>query len=262
MLFELGGRRKRFIQVIYVFLALLLGGSLVFFGIGGDAPGGLGDAIGISPNSAGSTGNDALDRDIEAANATLAEDPDDQAALLSLANAHTIAGLTALNAEEEEAALSRYEAATDAFSRFLEATGDGRRIRDADEAASVATRVIQAYQWIPVTQESLDEGVRVAEIAVAERPTTTGYLQLALFAYAAGRTDKADRAAEDALEQVDESNRSTVDSQLEQARRQGRQIQRQLEAQAAAETPTQEEFQNPLGGFGDQPAPGGGVPPG
>ena len=36
MLFELGGKRKRFIQVIYVFLALLLGIGLV--GLGSHAP--------------------------------------------------------------------------------------------------------------------------------------------------------------------------------------------------------------------------------
>src|SRR5258708_36962752 len=38
MLFDLRGRgRRRTIQIIYLFLALLIGGGLIFFGIGGGA---------------------------------------------------------------------------------------------------------------------------------------------------------------------------------------------------------------------------------
>jgi hypothetical protein len=35
MLFDLRGRRRRVVQVTYLMLALLLGGGLVLFGIGG-----------------------------------------------------------------------------------------------------------------------------------------------------------------------------------------------------------------------------------
>ena len=46
MLFDLRGRgRRRTVQVIYLSLALLLGGGLVLFGIGGDVQGGLFDAF-------------------------------------------------------------------------------------------------------------------------------------------------------------------------------------------------------------------------
>jgi tetratricopeptide (TPR) repeat protein len=246
MLFDLGGRRKRFIQVIYVFLALLLGGSLVFFGIGGDAPGGLGDAIGISPNNPGSTGSEVLDADIEAANLALEQDPDDQEALLTLAKAHFLAGQTALTAGEEEAALSRYDASTRAFSRFLRASNDGKRIKDPEEAATTATLVLRAFGSIGLSQRGLEDGVRTAELVVEERPSTSSYIDLAVYAYAAGETRKGDEAADRALQEVDESNRSTIEQQLEEAKRQGRLIQRQLDAQA----PSEEDLQNPLGGFG------------
>jgi len=45
MLFDLRGRRRRGIQAVYLALALLLGGGLVLFGIGGDVQGGLFDAF-------------------------------------------------------------------------------------------------------------------------------------------------------------------------------------------------------------------------
>src|SRR5258708_5078049 len=55
MLFDLRGRgRQRTIRVIYVFLALLMGGGLVFFGIGGSVSGGLLDAF---KNGGGGSGS-------------------------------------------------------------------------------------------------------------------------------------------------------------------------------------------------------------
>src|SRR4051812_49823001 len=46
MLFDLRARgRRTTIKVIYVFLALLMGGGLIFFGIGGATNGGLLDAF-------------------------------------------------------------------------------------------------------------------------------------------------------------------------------------------------------------------------
>ena len=59
MLFDLRGRgRRNTIKVIYVSLAILMGGGLVFFGIGGDVSGGLVDAI----TERGATGGDGSDR--------------------------------------------------------------------------------------------------------------------------------------------------------------------------------------------------------
>ena len=46
MLFDLQVRRRRVVQATYLGLAILMGGGLVFFGIGGDVQGGLFDAIG------------------------------------------------------------------------------------------------------------------------------------------------------------------------------------------------------------------------
>src|SRR5687768_8363516 len=46
MLFDLRARgRRRAVKVVYASLAILMGGGLVFFGIGGDVQGGLFDAF-------------------------------------------------------------------------------------------------------------------------------------------------------------------------------------------------------------------------
>src|SRR4051794_18710774 len=45
MLFDLRGRRRRAVQATYLTLAVLMGGGLVLFGIGGNVSGGLFDAF-------------------------------------------------------------------------------------------------------------------------------------------------------------------------------------------------------------------------
>ena len=84
MLFDLRGRgRRRTIQVIYLSLALLLGGGLVLFGIGGDVQGGLFDAF--RDDSGGS--NNVLQEDVDKAQERVDANPRDAAAWGALAQA-------------------------------------------------------------------------------------------------------------------------------------------------------------------------------
>src|ERR671914_3087731 len=61
MLFDLRGRRRRAVQATYLTLALLMGGGLVLFGIGGDVSGGLVDAL--TESNGGTTTSDSTFRD-------------------------------------------------------------------------------------------------------------------------------------------------------------------------------------------------------
>src|SRR6185312_3943702 len=64
MLFDLRGRgRRRTVQVIYLSLAVLMGGGLVLFGIGGATSGGLIDAI--QGNSSTTSGTDAFQKRVD-----------------------------------------------------------------------------------------------------------------------------------------------------------------------------------------------------
>src|ERR671911_508833 len=68
MLFDLRGRgRRRTVKIVYITLALLMGGGLVLFGIGGGGAmqGGLVDAI--TGSSGGDTGSERFDNAEKAA---------------------------------------------------------------------------------------------------------------------------------------------------------------------------------------------------
>lgn len=72
MLFDLQGKRRRVVQATYLLLAILLGGGLLFFGIGGDVQGGLFDAF---SERGGNAGSNIVDDRIEKNEERVKSDP-------------------------------------------------------------------------------------------------------------------------------------------------------------------------------------------
>lgn len=257
MLFELGGKRKRLIQVIYVCLAVLMAVALVGFGIGGNVSGGIFDAVGLG---GGDTASDPrYDAQIERAEQTLQTDPKDEKALLTLARTHFLAGQAAAETDEAgqvtltEETLSRYRDATDAWERYL-----ATKPKQPDDG--VATLMIQAYSGSagadPTRLESDLEGAfKAAQIVAEARPSAGTNLQLATYAYLAGEDEVGEQAEQDALREApDATTKSQIKSQVEQAKQQGEAIAKALKRSA----PDQSQLQNPLGGLGGtSPVPGG-----
>src|SRR2546423_14309325 len=93
MLFALrGAGRKRTVQIIYLWLALLMGGGLVFFGIGGNSAGGLFDAF--KGNGGGGSTDSRLVNQAKRAAAVAAAHPKDPTAWAALTRARfSIAGV-------------------------------------------------------------------------------------------------------------------------------------------------------------------------
>src|SRR5688500_7531688 len=85
MLFDLKGRRKRFIQVSYVVLAVLFAVGLVGFGIGGATSGGLFDAIGGGGGSG--SGSDTFEKQVERLERSTRAQPTNEKAWVQLARA-------------------------------------------------------------------------------------------------------------------------------------------------------------------------------
>ena len=83
MLFDLRGRRRRAVQATYLTLAVLMGGGLVFFGIGGDVSGGLIDAFG-GRDGGGQDANSQLEERIDRQQERLKASPQNAAILAEL----------------------------------------------------------------------------------------------------------------------------------------------------------------------------------
>ncbi len=270
MLFELGGKRKRVVQVVFALLAAMFAITFVGLGVGSSASGGLFDAIGIGGNSTSTDANPAYDRQIDRAEETLATTPDDEQALLTLARTHFLKAQDALERNDRnepvaftDESLSEYREAIDAWETYL-----ATKPQKPDDG--VAPLIGQAYGYLASEatsteelQSSLDGTLETARIVAEARPSVGSLTQLAAAAYLAGDTKTADQASKDALaEATDPDLRKQVKSQLTSAKAQGKQVRASIEQGALQEkqaekanAPDESQLENPLGGFGGTPAP-------
>jgi hypothetical protein len=235
MLFDLRGRgRRRTVQVIYLSLALLMGGGLVLFGIGSDAgQGGLVDGIAGSGGSASGAIEDRAERAQEATQrnprdarawAVLARERYQLAA--STAQSDPQSGQTTFD-EEGRAELGR---AAEAWQRHLQLAGDRP---DAESAAVIAN----LYGDTGLNQPS--EAARAWNIVVDSRedPSAGDFARLAQYQYAAGNTREGDLAARAAVRETPSDQRRDLRTQLDQIKASALTGQAQGAAGAAGASP-------------------------
>jgi hypothetical protein len=236
MLFDLrGSGRRTTVKAVYLTLAVLMGGGLVLFGIGGDVSGGLVDALTENQGSTAVSDDRFRDRAVQAERAAAA-DPQDAAAWAAAARAryqYASAGdffdqNTGQFTEEGKAQL---RAAAAAWERHL-------AVAKNKPDDSVATVMVQAYSQAGLNQPA--KAVAAQEIITEERPKDSTFATLAVLAYQAGQTRKGDLATKEALALADKDDRNTLKADLEQAKQQAltTQVQEATEnAPAATATP-------------------------
>ena len=209
MLFDLKGRRRRVVQATYLLLAILMGGGLVLFGIGGDVSGGLFDAFKDQSSSGNSIVEDRIDRN----NDKLETDPKNAAVLQELARdwyqlATQESDATGAFTDEGKERLAKSD---DAWQRYLD-------LDPKKPDPALAGLMINVYG--PTALNKPAEGAEAAEIVAAATPkadAAQAYLQLATFAALAGQDRKADLAGQKAIQLAPKNQRSTVKQLVEQA---------------------------------------------
>ena len=208
MLFDLKGRRRRVVQATYLILAVLMGGGLVLFGIGGDVSGGLFDAF---RDSSSSSGNAIIEDRIEDNEEKLETDPKNEAALKDLARDW-------FNLAQQEADPTTRQFTDEGKERLAEADDAWQRYLALDPKkpdAAVATYMIEAYG--PGGLNKAAEAARAAEIITAARPRDSqAFLQLAQYATLAGDKRKADLAGQKAIDLAPKDQRNKVKQFVEQ----------------------------------------------
>lgn len=210
MLFDLKGKRRRLVQGTYLMLALLMGGGLVLFGIGGDVSGGLFDAFSDRQGS-GSNADDTFQKRREQAQERVERNPRDQEALKALVRANyqlasSEAGqATAFPPEAQD----ELRSAAAAWERYLALDPD-----PIDQG--LANLMLQAYG--PGALNQLDKAVDTAQILARADETSQSYLRLVQYASLAGDTRTADLAGRRAIDLAPRDQRSTVRDQVEQAK--------------------------------------------
>jgi|SRR5918995_3262312 hypothetical protein len=250
MLFDLRGKRRRMIQVVYAVLAALFLISFVGFGIGSDVSGGIFDALGVGGGDTSSS-NPAYEEDIDEAEQRLQQDPKDERALLQLAETRYLSGQNELETDPEtgqpqvtDEARVQFDESQSAWERYLKVTK-----RPSPEVASL---VVQAYVLLNDAQ-----GAAKAQTIVAEdQPSQGTYANLAFYLYAAGDIEGGDEAAQQAVAAAEGSQKETVRKQLARIAERAKKLEKQQRKQAEKAPEGQNPLEGPLGGLGGaQPAP-------
>jgi hypothetical protein len=209
MLFDLRGRRRRAVQATYLALAVLMGGGLVLFGIGGDVSGGLFDAF-SDRSGAGGDPNQAVEERIDRLERRVAANPSNEAALQEL-----VRNYYQLAASQQESGGSPFpdeskdelRKAAAAWQRYLDTV-------EGEPNAATATYALRVYDVTALNQPK--EAQKAAAILAEEQNDSTSYLQLVAYAALAGDTRTADLATQKAVELAPKGQKQAVEQQAEQ----------------------------------------------
>jgi hypothetical protein len=212
MLFDLRGRRRRVVQATYLLLAVLLGGGLVLFGIGGDVSGGLFDAFSERGGTGGSN-NDAIEERVDRLENRVAANPNNTAALqelvrdyYGLATTQQESGSTAF----PEDAKDELRKAGLAWQRYVAAV-------EGDPSAATATFALRVYD--PAALNQPKEAQEAAAIIAESENDSSSYLQLVGYAALAGDTRTADLATQKAVDLAPKDQKKDVEQQAERLKK-------------------------------------------
>jgi len=207
MLFDLRGRRRRAVQATYLMLAVLMGGGLVLFGIGGDVSGGLLDAF--KGGGGGSNGDSALRDQVERQQERLAKSPQNEVVLQNLVRDY----YSLATAQRESGTIGFPADAKDELRKAGEYWQRYTRVVDGEPSADAARYALQVYDVGALNRPK--EAQTAAALIAKDSNDVASYLRLVSYAALAGDTRTADLAAEKAVDLAPKAQRKQVEKQAE-----------------------------------------------
>lgn len=250
MLFDIRGRRKHVIRVVYAILALLMGASL-FLVVG---PFNIANLIGQGGTSGTSK---ILVEQAERAEAKAASDPGNTALLLSVVRTRVAAGnsLAETNPQTGTPVLTpgsreNYEAAVQAWKIYLNETDDPSPSGAALMAGAFFT-LAENLGEVKSIDRAIGDAAKAQRIAADAQPSIGTLTTLAIYEYFAGNFAAGDKAGKEAQAQASAAQAKEIKQQMAEYRKNGKAWQSQKKSFAKTEKEQgKEALENPLGGLG------------
>ncbi|SRR6266540_2132619 len=215
MLFDLRGRRRRTVQVTYLLLALLMGGGLVLFGVGGSVSGGLLDAF---KGGGGPSGNSALQDRIDKQEKRLQATPRNEVLLQNL-----VRDYYSLATSKRDSGSAGFP--PDAKDDLRKAGSYWQRYADTADKPNPATAgyALQIFDVGGLNKPK--EAQQAASILAQDANDTPSYLRLVLYASRAGDKRTADLAGQKAVDLAPKAQRKAIKKQVEDLKKAAQQQQ-------------------------------------
>ena len=209
MLFDLRGRRRRAVQATYLTLAVLMGGGLVLFGIGGDVSGGLVDAFKGGDGDSSDVGG-AVQKRNDRNRERLRANPQSEAVLKELVRGE----FQAAGAQISSGATAFPKEARDELRRSGEYWQRYLRVEEGEPDPDLARVALQVYD--PNALNKPKDAQRAAQIVAQADDDAASYLRLVQYSTLAGDKRTANLAAEKAVDLAPKADRKLVKQQAEQ----------------------------------------------
>jgi len=250
MLFDIRGRRKHVVRVVYAILALLMGASL-FLVVG---PFNLGNLLG---NSTSTSAGKVLQEQAERTEHKLRREPESETLLLALTRQRVSAANSLTEVNSETGATVLTPEGREELERGVEAWGS--YLKQASEPkANTALLVSGGYFTLAETSTTLEEAVeniegaaKTQQVAAGAQPTINSLTTLAIYEYYAGNFAAGDKAvAEAEAKAPNKAEAKEVGKQMAEFRQRGKAFEKQKkEAEKEEAKFGKERLQNPLGGL-------------
>lgn len=253
MLFDIRGKRKNVVRVVYALLAALMGLSLIF--VLGPAP--ITDLFGGSSSSSGSNA-EPFEEQAARIEQKLKKEPEDPALLLNLTRARSNAGNQLMTANPETGeplmtteSVAQLEKAGEAWDEYLKAT-DKPSTSGAILASGNYFRLAQASRTPAEIEANLKAAAEAQQILVDQQRSSGALATLALYKYFSFEYDEARKLTQEAAKNATTKfERENLDNEAEQIEANARALQQQFkEIEEASKGQGKQALENPLGGLG------------
>ena len=252
MVFDIRGRRKRVVQVVYAVLAFLMAASLLTV-VG---PVSIGDIFG---GGGGSNPASSLDDQAAKIEKRLKRDPENEDLLLSLVRIRYSAGNAQVAVDPSTGqqsvspeAQAEYEKAAAAWASYLKTKPAEPNPNVAQQAATALYTLAATSSTAAEADTNLDDAAKAEAIVAKARPSVGTLSTLAYYSYLALDFKQGDAAVEQAKAKASSKAQArSIETQLASIRKQAKKFEEQQQRAAAqgGEQQAQQQLGNPLGGL-------------
>jgi hypothetical protein len=259
MLFDLRGKRRNVVKVVYATLAVLMGLSL-FIVIGG-----FNIAELFQSNNTSGEAAEQFEEQAERIEAKLRKDPQDPDLLVALTRAQINTGNSLIRLEDNGeqvmtlGAVQEFQKANDTWVKYLKAT-DEPAVGLALLVGPTMFRLAETARTLIEARRNVTGAAEAQEIVAKERPSINAYSTLAYYTYFTGDFAAAKAAEEKAKSFAKgKPEEESIEKQLSEVRQRAKKFDNEIKKSeqqakagggaggAAPEEPL-EEGQSPLGG--------------
>lgn len=252
MVFDIRGKRRHVVKVVYAILAILMGASL-FLVVG---PVNINSLLGGSSGSSSSA--KIYEEQAERLERKLAKSPEDPELLLALTRTQLNAGnqlvnQTSAGAEVTPESLQQYQLASNTWSEYLKVT-DEPSAGGAQLMVQPLVSLAESSGGGSQFEANIAAAVEAQEIIAKQRPSLNSLSTLALYTYFTFDYAAAEKARREALKYTHSKvEREGLENQLDEYSKRAKELQKQFAAVKAANKSAgtgKQVLENPLGGLG------------